>query len=128
MAYTPNPQSRLLNFLKVAFELYILGRTVRATQVLPASTSNATTLDCSKGDVWTYTVTEDTTITPVNLAPGQEITLIVQATGTSRTLTFGSPFKKTGTLASGTASAIFVMTFVSDGTNLCESSRTAALS
>jgi hypothetical protein len=128
MAYTENPQSRVLNFLKVVFELYILGRVVKATQVLPASASNATTLDCAKGDVWTYTVTEDTTITPINLAPGQRVTLIVQATATSRTLTFGSPFKKTGTLVTGTASALFVIEFVSDGTNLCESNRTAALS
>lgn len=127
MAWTKNPQSTLQRFLE-AVELYITGRIVKALQVLPVSASNATTLDCSAGDVWTYTVTENTTITPINLAAGQMITLVIQATATSRTLTFGTPCKTTGTLATGTASALFTITFISDGTNLSEVSRTAALS
>lgn len=46
---------------------------------------------------------------------------------TSYTLTFGTGFKTTGTLATGTTTArIYIVDFVSDGTNLLEVSRTAA--
>lgn len=47
---------------------------------------------------------------------------------TSYTLTFGTGFKTTGTLATGTVtSRIFIVDFVSDGTNLIEVSRTVAI-
>jgi hypothetical protein len=47
---------------------------------------------------------------------------------TSYTITFGTGFKPTGTLATGTSSArIFVVNFISDGTNLYEAGRTAAM-
>lgn len=55
--------------------------------------------------------------------------LIILTSGTtSYTLTFGTGFKTTGTLATGTVSArVFVIDFVSDGTNLYEVSRTVAM-
>jgi hypothetical protein len=47
---------------------------------------------------------------------------------TSFTLTFGTGFKTTGTLATGTVTAkVFMLTFWSDGTTLNEISRTAAM-
>lgn len=47
---------------------------------------------------------------------------------TSRTITFGTGFKSTGTLATGTVSArYFNITFVSDGSFLIETSRTVAI-
>jgi hypothetical protein len=47
---------------------------------------------------------------------------------TSRTITFGTGFKPTATLATGTtASRIFVLAWISDGTNLYEVSRTVAM-
>lgn len=65
---------------------------------------------------------------PDNL-PGQEYNLLITTTGvTSRTLTFSTNFKTTGTLATGTtAGKQFLMKFMSDGQNLVEVSRTAAM-
>lgn len=126
MAWARNPQSFLQAFIE-AVELYVTKRIVRAVGVVPVSASNAVSLDCSKGDVFTYTVTENTTITPINVAPGQFLTLIFQATSSSRTITFGAPFKSTGTLATGTdATKTFTVSFVGDGTSYHEVARTAA--
>lgn len=130
MAWSKNPQSILQRFFEIV-ELYITGRVVKAAQTLPVSASNATTMDCSKGDVWTYTPTESTTITPINLAPGQRVSLIILTSGTnSYTLTFGTPFKVTGTLASGASDGkYFVISFITNGagTVLAEESRTTAM-
>lgn len=54
--------------------------------------------------------------------------LILTSGTTSYTITFGSGFKPTGTLATGTTSArIFVVNWISDGTNLYEAGRTTAM-
>jgi hypothetical protein len=54
--------------------------------------------------------------------------LILTVGSTSFTITFGTGFKPSTTLATGTVAArIFVLEFISDGTNLYEVSRTAAL-
>ncbi|MDP2941988.1 MAG: hypothetical protein Q8O36_00520, partial [Candidatus Omnitrophota bacterium] len=68
-------------------------------------------------------------ISASNLTAGQKINLVITTSGTSSfTLTFGSNFKSTGTLATGTVSAkVFVVSFVSDGTNLNEVARTTAM-
>ena len=73
--------------------------------------------------------TSNTTYTSTVPAAGRFRKVIVrQTTATSRTLTFGSGFKPVGTLATGTTTGrIFVVSFVSDGTNLIESGRTAAI-
>ena len=53
---------------------------------------------------------------------------ILTSGATSYTITFGTGFKSTGTLATGTTTArYFNITFVSDGTNLIEMSRTVAI-
>jgi hypothetical protein len=54
--------------------------------------------------------------------------IIVTSGTTSFTITFGSGFKTTGTLATGTVTArTFTINFVSDGTNMIEMSRTVAM-
>lgn len=60
---------------------------------------------------------------------GEQRTMIILTSGaTSYTITFGSGFKTTGTLATGTTTARrFVIEFISDGTNLIETSRTVAI-
>lgn len=60
---------------------------------------------------------------------GRDYFLVITTSGTSSfTLTFGTAFKTTGTLATGTVSAkVFVMHFIFDGTNYNEVSRTAAM-
>jgi len=80
-----------------------------------------------------YAVTKVTpnataTFTTTVPAAGAIATLIILTSGTSSyVITFGSGFKTTGTLTTGTTSARnFVISFVSDGTNMLETSRTAA--
>lgn len=131
MAYLDDNKPKMQD-LRVIDTFEVQKRIVKsATPVIPVSASNATTLDCSKGDVWTYTPTEATTITPINLAPGQRITIHFLTSGTtSYTVTFGAPFKVTGTLATGTTSGkYFAVSFTcnSAGTLLIEDSRTTAM-
>lgn len=80
-----------------------------------------------------YAVTKVTpnataTFTTTVPAAGAIATLIILTSGSSSyTITFGSGFKTTGTLATGTTTnRNFVISFVSDGTNMLETSRTAA--
>ena len=73
----------------------------------------------------TATASFTTTVPPA----GSRCTLMILTSGTvSYTITFGTGFKSTGTLATGTTTAkIFMVNFVSDGTNLYEAGRTAAM-
>lgn len=95
-------------------------------------TAGATPSFAPFGTLTTYTLTpaEDETIAGVTTyaRKGATYRLIVVTSGTtSRTLTFGSNFKSTGTLATGTVTAkTFVLTFTFDGTNFIECSRTTA--
>jgi hypothetical protein len=75
------------------------------------------------------TVTAARTLTTTVPPAGCRATLIVLTSGTtSRVITFGSGFKSTATLATGTTTArVFVIEWISDGTNLYESSRTVAM-
>lgn len=77
----------------------------------------------------TVTISADTTLTTTVPKLGSTAYVIVITSGaTSRTVTFGTGFKSTGTLATGTdADRRFVFQFISDGTNLLEVSRTAAI-
>lgn len=93
----------------------------------PAATVS---LDPTLGTLFTLTPGENETINAASVpAASVLIVLRVLTSGaTSRTLTFGTNFKATGTLATGTADAKqFTVTFMSDGTNLVELSRTTAM-
>jgi hypothetical protein len=71
------------------------------------------------------TATFTTTVAPA----GAESSVIIVTSGTtSYTITFGTGFLTTGTLATGTVTAkTFVVNFVSDGTTMIETSRTVAM-
>lgn len=75
------------------------------------------------------TVTANRTLTTTVPAAGSVRTVLILTSGTSSfTITFGSGFKPVGTLATGTTSArVFALSFLSDGTNLYETARTAAM-
>jgi hypothetical protein len=75
------------------------------------------------------TISADTTLTTTVPPAGSTATVIIVTSGTtSRTVTFGTGFASTGTLATGTTtSRRFVVAFVSDGTRLLEVSRTTAI-
>lgn len=75
------------------------------------------------------TISANTTLTTTVPPAGTTARVIIVTSGTTtRTVTFGTGFKATGTLATGTtANRRFVVTFVSDGTRLLEASRTIAI-
>jgi len=75
------------------------------------------------------TVTAARTLTTTVPAAGVRCSVTVVTSGTSSfVITFGSGFKPVGTLATGTVTArAFVIYFMSNGTNLREEGRTAAM-
>jgi hypothetical protein len=64
----------------------------------------------------------------MGFATGTQCILLVLTAGTTTfTLTFGTGFKPTATLVTGTTAArVFAVSFISDGTNLYETGRTVA--
>jgi hypothetical protein len=75
------------------------------------------------------TVTAARTLTTTVPAAGVRCSVMILTSGTtSYTITFGTGFKPTGTLATGTTTAkVFIVNFISNGTNLYEAGRTAAM-
>lgn len=73
----------------------------------------------------TATATYTTTVPPA----GTVCNLIISTSGiTSYTITFGTGFSSTGTLATGTVSGkLYTVNFVSDGTSLIETGRTGPI-
>lgn len=111
------------------------GKTTITGQFAPYGTKTALTpgatvaIDATLGDFFTLTPGEDETLNVTGGIQGQRLFLEVITSGTtSRTLTFGTNFKSTGTLATGTTTAkTFIVAFLHDGTNFVETSRTAAM-
>jgi hypothetical protein len=99
------------------------------TPTYAALTAGATAMGFATASVVKCTPNATATYTTTVPAAGTACFLIVVASGTtSRTITFGSGFKPTGTLATGTVTArVFVVHWISDGVNLYESGRTAAM-
>src|SRR3990167_9372118 len=77
-------------------------------------------LDFGANMVVKVTPTATGTFTTTVPIAGTRVVLMNLTSGTtSRTMTFGSGFKSTGTLATGTTTArVFCIEFTSDGTNL----------
>jgi hypothetical protein len=75
------------------------------------------------------TPTATATFTTTVPSAGIRCSLIILTSGaTSYTITFGTGFRTTGTLATGTTTArYFVLEFISDGTVLLQLSRTTAM-
>lgn len=111
----------------------VKGSSLESTSVITDSfaTRAAGTLALAFASDGVVQVTPNATGTFTTTVPpaGTRCTLIILTSGTtSFTMTFGTGFKTTGTLATGTVTARrFVMEFISDGTNLIESSRTVAI-
>lgn len=94
-----------------------------------AITNSYTALGMASRQVTQQTPTANLTVTTTVPRAGMRRTLILLTSGTtSYTYTFGTGFKSAGTLATGTVTGKrFVLDFVSDGTYLIETRRTAAL-
>lgn len=97
------------------------------TSALGAAAPGALAFGTQNHVTWTPNATG--TVTSTVPAAGTICTLEVVTSGTtSYTITFGTGFKTTGTLATGTTSArTFMMMFKSNGTTLNEISRTTAM-
>ena len=97
------------------------------TGALTAGTTVA--VDFSAANVYTLTPLQNETLNASGGIAGGYYSIIITTSGTtSRTLTFGTNFKTTATLATGTVTAkVFVITFVSNGTTFYEVSRTIAM-
>ena len=91
--------------------------------------TGATACAFNVNEVAQLTPNSTRTLTSVVPTAGQRRTLIILTSGTTNyTLTFGTGFKTTGTLATGTTSARrYIVEFISDGTQLIETSRTVAI-
>lgn len=91
--------------------------------------NTATALGLRFNDVVQLTPTSTRTLTTTIAPAGQMRQLIILTGGTtSYTMTFGTGFKTTGTLATGTTAARrFIFNFISDGTRMIELSRTGAI-
>jgi len=102
---------------------------VQVGKIVALTPSAAVAWDCATGNIATLVPDQNCSITPSNMVAGLDYTLIITTSGTSsRTLTFASPFKVTGTLATGATNAkVFVVTFISDGATLYEQGRTTAM-
>lgn len=111
----------------------IRGSSLTSTSVITDSfaTRTAGTLALAFATNGVVQVTPNATGTFTTTVPpaGTRATLIVLTSGTTTyTMTFGTGFKTTGTLVTGVLSArYFILEFISDGTNLIESSRTIAI-
>jgi sugar lactone lactonase YvrE len=94
-----------------------------------ATGANTAAQNLAVNKLTTVTISADTTLTTtVPLVGSTAYVIVITSGATTRTVTFGTGFKSTGTLATGTdADRRFVFQFISDGTNLVEVSRTAAI-
>lgn len=91
--------------------------------------SGATAMALATNTGVKVTPNANATYTTTVPAAGLERQIIILTSGTtSFTITFGTGFKPVSTLVTGTTSArVFVLVFLSDGTNLYEQSRTVAM-
>jgi hypothetical protein len=95
-----------------------------------AALANGTTaLALATNSTVKVTPTATATLTTTVPAAGTHCHVIILTAGTTTfTLTFGTGFKPTATLVTGTVAArVFVLSWISDGTSLYEVSRTAAM-
>ena len=124
-------QQSVKNQSKTNYDLRC-GRTfAKLASTALTSASNATSMDCSQSDSFTYTPTEASTITATGMQPNQTVRILFLTSGASSyVITFGTGMHSTGTLATGTDDGkYFVVVFTANvaGSALFEASRTAAM-
>ncbi len=100
--------------------------TLDAAALTPAAT---VALSAALASIFTLTPAENETINATGLTEGETLFLLVTTSGSSSfTLTFGTNFVTTGTLATGTTTAKkFLVQFLVVGGKAVEVSRTAAM-
>jgi hypothetical protein len=92
-------------------------------------TSGTVSLDPTIADVYAITPTGGVTLNATSAPIGKRITIVYTTSGSSSfTTTFGTNFKTTGTLATGTVGGkVITISFMGDGVNMNETSRTVAM-
>lgn len=102
---------------------------IKASAAVALAATGGDALDPTKSSLFTLTPTASETITASSAPIGARVSIVVTTSGSSSfTVTFGTNFKTTGTLATGTVTGkVFTVTFVGDGTNMNEVSRTTAM-
>ena len=117
--------------LKTTLSDGVTGKLLVAGSKTLTAASTVSFAPTASTSVFLLTPGEAETINAVttNAIAGRVYYLRILTSGTtSRTLTFSTNFKTTGTLATGTTDAkTFVISFLFDGTNFCEVSRTTAM-
>lgn len=98
----------------------------KVAALTPAATIS---LDPTTANIFTLVPGSAEQINAASVPVGEIIYLIITTSGTTTyNVTFGTNFKSTGVLATGgTDGKVFALTFVSNGTNFVEVSRTAAM-
>jgi hypothetical protein len=107
-----------------------VGRSKPIPQVVALGTTGTVSLDPTVGhEVFTITPSGAVTLNAASAPVGKRATLVVTTSGTSSfNITPTTNFKSTGALATGTVSGkVFTISFIGDGTNMNEVSRTAAM-
>jgi hypothetical protein len=99
----------------------------RVSSALSAATGTVS-LDPTTRDIATVTPTGDMTVN-ASTTPAKRLTFIVTTSGTaSYNVTFGTNFKSSGVIATGTTTAkVWTVTFEGDGTTFTETARTGPL-
>jgi len=134
-AHAPSNAQKNSDIIKSEIEAVLTGAITShshaggADPVYTLLSSGTLAMAFATNDVVKITPSASQTFTTTVPAAGKTKTLIILTSGTtSRTITFGTGFKPVGTLATGTTSGrVFVIHYVSDGTNLYEAGRTAAM-
>lgn len=105
------------------------GRVLTADSDALATGASPVTLDCSGSHHFTWTPDQSATVNASNVVNGQSVYLVITTSGTTDyTITFGTNFKSSGTLATGTTDgAVHVVEFISSGGSLVEVNRTTGL-
>lgn len=121
-----------VNNLSATEKLDVVGNIKSSQQIYGGYTAHAngtTAMALGTNTAVKVTPTATATFTTTVAPAGSRASVIILTSGTtSYTITFGTGFKTTGTLATGTTTArTFVIEFISDGTSMIEASRTAAM-
>lgn len=133
-AHSPSNAQKNSDITKAEVEAVLTGQLSSHTHAVAPPTyallaNGATAMQLATTNTVKVTPTANATYTTTVPPAGTDGHIIILTSGTtSRTITFGTGFKPTATLATGTVSArVFVVGWISDGTNLYETSRTIAM-
>lgn len=107
------------NLFRILVRATVALNTGGSTVVTVPATSGNVALNPAAGGVFLYTPTLGGTITAISVVAGQKISFLILTAGTtSFNITFGTNFRATGVISTGSVASKYIgLDFVSDGTN-----------